>query len=593
MDSAGPDSNDDAFTFFKEPAPQRFFPGDLLEDKYRIISEIAHGGMGTVYRAEQIHLSREVAIKVLRFKNQTDAEDKEFLGRFRAEAAILARIRHPNAVSVYDFGFVAGFPYLVMELIEGDSLRKTIRDGNRLSLELILRIGEQVCSAIHHAHSQGVIHRDLKPDNILLSTLADGSEHATVLDFGIAKIISGENSAETPLTETGVLVGTPQYMSPEQIRSQPLDARSDIYALGLILYELLSGKLPFSSDSAVGLAMKHLSESPPPLATQNLHVPIPEELESLILSCLEKKAEKRPRSADQLGKQLADLRKEIFDAGAPAFSKPRKYPLRTSRRAAMLCFPLMMALAWPRSPVPPPPVAPITKTPIDPVAKQLSDSEVELMTAKAKELRADGSYLDAIEMFGEVYQARPNAMDIARAISDCYVSIGDFAEARTTLQTALERVPNDARTYVQLGYVEGELGYHQAAIRAYQKAVQLGITEEIVYNNLGVEYQLIGKYSEAVPAFEKAIRKNPDYLRAFYNLAESHEKIGNWDKAVISYQLAIKLDPKNAGAYQRLSNALSQAGRPAEARREMLNAMRLYPGFDDFESLARKVHPLV
>lgn len=568
-----------------------FQPGDLLDDKYRILSSLGQGGMGTVYRAEQIHLSRQVAIKVLRSRLDHEDEAREFVRRFRAEAAILARIQHPNAVSVYDFGFVGGNPYLVMELLPGKSLREVIRE-RRLRIEAVLRIGEDVCRAIHHAHLQGVVHRDLKPDNIIVTKSDDGSDRAIVLDFGIAKIRDAELDIGTPMTKQGVIVGTPQYTSPEQIRGGEIDGRSDLYALGIILYELVAGGLPFVSDSAITLAMKHLTETPAKLSERETLMPVPEELEQIIFRCLEKDPAVRHASAEALADDLARLRREILGQEATAVSPvPRKRPasLRATRILMLVALAVVLLIAIPRvdlgwtrqPPIPRPP-----KPPIAPVVK-LSDQEVALLVETGKRLASEQRYLEAIDQYRRAFEARPEAGEIARLLADASVTMGDFPEARTVLKASLEKASADTKTLVQLGYVESVLGDRQSSLKAYQRAVELGVKDAIVFNNLGVEFQAVGKYSEAIIAFEKALRADVHYLRATYNLAESYEKIQNWEKAVLAYRLAVNLDPKNPTAYQKLANALTQAGRAVEAQEEMLKAMRLYPGFKSFEDLAR------
>ena len=577
-----------SLSFIQTPAPISFSAGEILEGKYRIIEELAHGGMGTVYRAEHLHLHREVAIKVLRTTSDHSDDNKEFVQRFKTEASILARIRHPNAVMVYDFGFLHGSPYLVMDLVDGESLRARLRDSRRLGLKPILEIAEQVCSAIHHAHERGVVHRDLKPDNIIVTESSDGSYAVTVLDFGIAKLLDDTSTNGSNLTQTGVIVGTPQYMSPEQFRSAALDGRSDVYAVGIMLYELLSGRLPFVADSAISLALMQLNEAPPAFEVDSLRVPVSPELRELVMRCLEKKPENRPASAEELRRLLAEIRTGIFQTTATVINRAYT-PNRASRRAAALCVPLMLFMAWPSPPVVQPPVKPrVVDQPL--VAKKLllDDNAILEVIFKAKDFKEQGHYLEAIENYKLAIEMRPEAPELSRAMADCFVSLGDYDSARNTLQEAVKRQPKDAQNFVQLGYVESELGNHRDAVTAYQTAVELGVSDEVVLNNLGVEFQKVGRYSEAVPVFVKAIRQNNNYLRAIYNLAESQEKLGKWDKASSAYELAIRIDQNNAGAYQRLAGALTKAGRKEDARLAQLNAMRLMPGFDDFENYARK-----
>ncbi|MCB0325722.1 MAG: serine/threonine protein kinase, partial [Bdellovibrionales bacterium] len=235
--------------------------GAVIDGKYTISELIGSGGMGAVYRAQHNYMERTVAIKVLSLRD-LDGTAEEYLRRFKHEAQTASQIRHPSAIAIYDYGIaeIGGTgdrPYLVMEYVEGVTLKSLIREGtihpNRL-VPLML----QVCGALEEAHRLGIVHRDLKPDNIMISPRGD-TERAHVLDFGIAKVVTGHDSVDAGMTKTGSVIGTPRYMSPEQILSKPVDQRADIYALGLVIYESLTGDVPFTSPSIMELAIKHVS----------------------------------------------------------------------------------------------------------------------------------------------------------------------------------------------------------------------------------------------------------------------------------------------------------------------------------------------
>ena len=210
--------------------------GTSLEAKYRIDAQIGIGGRATVYRATRVLIGDAVAVKILHAEQLREPEAAE---RFRREAQAAARLKHANAVTIYDFGVSAdGVVYLVMELVEGDSLRKVVKTQGPLPLSTATEILAQVCGALNEAHEQNVVHRDIKPDNILV-TMTPGGVRVKVLDFGIARI--GDMAALGNLTQTGSIMGTPHYMSPEQCLGEELDGRSDIYSLGIVAYEMLTG----------------------------------------------------------------------------------------------------------------------------------------------------------------------------------------------------------------------------------------------------------------------------------------------------------------------------------------------------------------
>src|ERR1041384_387660 len=245
--------------------------GVTLAGKYRIDARLNEGGMGTVYRGTHVLMDKTVAIKVLR---PSLAADEKIVARFSREARAASRISHPNALSVTDFGEdESGHVFLVMEFLSGKTLKHVIREEGPLPLARVVDIARQVGDALHAAHEQGIIHRDLKSDNIMLLDTMTG-DHAKVLDFGIAKINEPDGVVDTNLTAPNLVIGTPQYMSPEQCsQDSEIDARSDIYSLGVILYEMLVGHVPFSGDSPTMVMMKHLQEPVPSVLEEREDLP--------------------------------------------------------------------------------------------------------------------------------------------------------------------------------------------------------------------------------------------------------------------------------------------------------------------------------
>ena len=270
--------------------------GQVLDGKYRLDSLLAEGGMGAVYRATHVMLGKTVAIKLIR---SAIVASPEIVRRFQREARAATALNHPNIVSVYDLGQTTdGTLYIAMEYIDGPSLKTLIQAGRPIPLTRTIAILRQVASALSTAHRHNIIHRDLKPHNIMLTEGLDGSEVAKLVDFGIAKTFD----ESTQLTNVGSALGTPYYMSPEQIEGRVVDARSDIYALGIILYEMLVGEVPFADQSTPAVLVKQLKERPVRPSLRNAAVP--PSLEAIALRCLEKDPEQRFQSADAFAAAL-------------------------------------------------------------------------------------------------------------------------------------------------------------------------------------------------------------------------------------------------------------------------------------------------
>lgn len=255
---------------------------------YEILSLLGEGGMAAVYRARRLNIKREVAVKVIESKL---ARNPDFLKRFEREANTVAELSHVHILKVFDYGQQGDTVYLVTELLRGGSLAERLRVG-RLPLDDVRRILEQLASALDYAHRRGIIHRDLKPQNVLFDE--EGSPYLT--DFGIAKVIT----ETTVLTHSGVSMGTPAYMSPEQCRGAAVDSRSDIYALGVMLFEMLAGRVPFQADTPVGMAYMHLQEPPPKI--RSLRADLPPAVERVMDTALAKAPEQRYQTAGELAK---------------------------------------------------------------------------------------------------------------------------------------------------------------------------------------------------------------------------------------------------------------------------------------------------
>jgi eukaryotic-like serine/threonine-protein kinase len=280
--------------------------GQLIGGRYRVTGVLGEGGMGVVYVGEQQMGStvRKVAIKTL---HQHLSKDPSVLARFHRECGTVAQLEHPNTIKFYDFGATAdGTLYIAMEFVAGRPLADVVQEGP-MSPDRVIKIMRQVCGALDEAHMQGIIHRDLKPENIVLTNRAGETDFAKVLDFGIAaRTESADAQKEAKLTQQGMVLGTPPYMSPEQFTGKALDARSDIYSLAVMSYEMLTGKLPFEADTPWQWATQHMTAQPIPFEVSAPAKNIPEKMRQAILRGLSKDRDQRPASAREFFTELSD-----------------------------------------------------------------------------------------------------------------------------------------------------------------------------------------------------------------------------------------------------------------------------------------------
>jgi serine/threonine-protein kinase len=322
-------------------SPSDFPSGTLINGRYRIVALIATGGMGRIYRAEQAPLGRIVALKLLGTAQLEDRKQGEaFRRRFLVEASILAKLHHVNVVTLFDYGRIEGIDreqyFMAMEYLPGETLADRIRDGIALPPQDALRIMRQMARGLREAHKLGAVHRDLKPSNVMLVPESDGGDVVKILDFGIGKMVGG--SEDQALTQQGAFLGSPRYVAPEQVNEKRVDPRTDVYALGVIAYEMLCGFVPFDRETNLETILAHCSAPVPRMSDRNPAVHVPDLLEAFVRRCLEKDPNARPQSMEEVLRAISDCEQTLFGVtslgASPNDATPPPMPMPSGPRAS-------------------------------------------------------------------------------------------------------------------------------------------------------------------------------------------------------------------------------------------------------------------
>ena len=531
------------------PAPDKLL-GHLIADNFELLSVIGAGAMGRVYRARQASLDKIVAIKLL---HPHLASDPKLAKRFHREARAASRLNHPNSLQIIDFGQdQAGRLYIAMEYLEGISLAKLIERDFPFSPARIGRILGQVCDALEEAHAGGIIHRDLKPDNVLVSDRRGEPDHVKVCDFGIAKIQDPKgDSTDAALTMAGLVCGTPEYMSPEQARGDELDGRSDVYALGVMGYQMLCGSVPFSAQTALGVITKHLTDTAVPPSERRPELGIPMALENVFLRALAKDREARHPSAAALE---ADLEQVIANLGSPtarpvAGSLPPlpKAPTVLSGEIAAVPRRRATGIVWASAVVAVLAMGAVglfafgggsaagTGSRVDsmmpgsligggPVVP--SGPAVPLAVADASVVDADGGAASAVEptavetsdagdppplgaVDAGVRDDRPGKRSkVVKAPPVAPTGPIDPPQTPTTPEPSAGRRAYDAARALFLA------GHYPQAIAKYREAERLGFGGPVLYKSLGQAYSRVGNTAAMCDAYRRVLRASPNDLTA-------------------------------------------------------------------------------
>ena len=574
--------------------------GRTLDDKYRLDARLGEGGMGTVYRATHLLIDRSVAIKVLKQRFVTDDAAQE---RFSREARAAGRLQHTNAVSVTDFGRSPdGLVYIVMELLEGKSLREVLAREAPLDTARAVSIMMQIAAAVAAAHEAGIIHRDLKPGNIFVVQRKHVPPIVKVLDFGIAKLATEADGREVKnITQTGVMIGTPRYMSPEQCDGAELTPASDVYGLGIILYEMLTGTTPFSGPTPLAVALKHSSEKPRP--PREFSPAIPPALEEIVLRALEKKPENRPADAGAFRRELYQMAEKLGLEHSAGFSAPTIETLRdvgTETPSGRLVIDLEKMREKRASTT----QAPGSSSTAEAIVLEtggavVADSPARTV-ATAEPKPADGSgpssaplvfsrteswrrflkqpvvimclalgALFLVIALIAVVSTRSTRSNTAAATGDeTDDAVGRDLQGGNGPQRAEPKgEPKSATDFYDRGTYLFSIGNYDAAERDFRKAVAMQSDYPSAHNRLGRALLIKRRYEEAAKEFTTAIdQKGGQYPAGFYNLGYALQLQGNATNAINSYYTAItQRGGTYPDAYYQIGSILLEMGRNKEA----------------------------
>jgi serine/threonine protein kinase/tetratricopeptide (TPR) repeat protein len=560
--------------------------GTTFANRYEIIEELGKGGMGRVYRVEDNKLKQEVALKLIK---PEIAKDKKTIERFRNELKIARDIRHKNVCGMYDLGEEHGSHYITMEYVAGEDLKGMIRMMGQLSTGKALSIAKQVCEGLGEAHSLGVVHRDLKPSNIMI----DKNGNARIMDFGIARSLESKG-----ITGAGVMIGTPEYMSPEQVEGKDVDKRSDIYSLGVILYEMVTGRVPFEGDTPFTIGVKHKSEIPKD--PKELNAQIPADLSHVIMRCLEKDKEKRYQSAGEVQSSLEDIEKgiptteRVISERKPLTSREITVTLGLKKLlipgVAVIVLAVVAIMVWRFLPsketLPIPQDKPSLAvmyfknntgaTNYDHWRSALSDLLISDL-AQSKYIHVMGgdklyNLLEQLDLLGADNYSSEDLKRIASRGGVKHILLGNLTKAGDNFRINITL--QEADTGVLIG-TESVDGIGEASIISMVDELTTRIKRDFKLTDVQIESDIDRHIGEVTTRSAEAYKH--------YHEGMKYDIKGDYPKVIEYMEKAVAIDPEFASAYHAMSWAYGNQGYRSEEKKFLEKAMELSNRLSDRE----------
>ncbi len=569
--------------------------GSTFAERYQIIEELGRGGMGSVYKAFDTELGEKIALKLLK---PEIAADERMIERFRNELKLARRITHKNVCRMFDLAKDKRTPYITMEYVSGEDIKSSLRRMGPLSPGKAVHIARQVCDGLAEAHKLGVIHRDMKPQNVMI----DKTGNARIMDFGIARSVKAKG-----VTTSGMMIGTPDYMSPEQVEGKPVDQRSDIYATGVILFEMLTGATPFQGETALSIAMMHVREKPP--NPRDLNPQISLELSRLILKCLEKDRAKRCQSAEELNEALARL-----EAGMPGtdraipWGRPSTAKETIKRKSGMkaVLIPVFVIaalgvlayIAWQFTPLP-------EVVGISPSSAKVRSIDESLRAAH--QYWEEKKYQEAYSQFQKILETNPGHFEAQLGIAGILKEQEKVEESIAEFEKSLTLNRSEPRSYKSLGELYEQkdgfakaLDYYREYLRLAPQASDSGLIQQRMEDldkklqaaqvKPGVAVAPEKRMTAEAPTVEtekkappKTVRAAPETLReekpkvdisAWLDRGVAAFNRNDFDTCIREMEEVLRRDPGNSTAANMLAAAKKRKGE-IQIQQEIRNRLRI------------------